>query len=176
MHLHRPKFPTRGQFIKFKRQVGSWLQEDFHVPTDRFTLAKVTARLKPDKYGRVYFNLRFQDDSEGGIYLARGHLTINEFIWDIIEEVDTEQNLHQVDGVAVTPDSLSQHSDPAIQLLGISPEQAWDHSPERLTEDEAFLWEDTPLRALSVQDMLGHSNIVQMRTRQKLQEKKTQTI
>ena len=55
----------------------------------------------------------------------------------------------------MTPDTLSPHSHPAILQLSISPEQAWDHSPERLAEDEAFLWEDTPLRALSVQDMLG---------------------
>ena len=159
VQLHRPKFPVRGQFIKYKRQVGSWLQEDFHILTHRFTLAQVTARLKPDKHGRVYFNIRFQDDSEGGIYLARGKITINEFIWDIIEEADMK-HLQQLDGVAMTPDTLSPHSHPAILQLSISTEQAWDHSPERLAEDEAFLWEDTPLRALSVQDMLGHINLV----------------
>ena len=107
VHLQRPKFPTRGQFIKFKRQLGSWLQEDFHVPTNRFTLAQVTARLKPDKHGRVYFNIRFQDGSEGGIYLARGDITINEFIWDIIEEADIEQHLPQLDGEAGR--SLNKH-------------------------------------------------------------------
>ena len=123
--------------------MGSWLEEDFHVPTSRFTLAQVTARLKPDRHGRVYFNIHFQDGSEGGIYLARGDITINEFIWDIIEEADIEQHLPQLDGEA-----------------GRSPEQPWDHSPERLADDEAFLWEDTPLRALSVQDMLGRHNIV----------------
>ena len=30
----------------------------------------------------------------------------------------------------------------------------WDHSPERLSEDGAFLWEETPLRALTATDIL----------------------
>ena len=118
--------------------MGSWLQEDFHVPTNRFTLAQVTARLKPDKHGRVYFNIRLQDGSECGIYLARGQIAVNEFIWDIIEEADIEQHLHPMDGEAVTPDSLSPYLDPE---LGKSLEQSWDHSPERLAGDEAFLWD-----------------------------------
>ena len=64
--------------------------------------------------------------------------------------------MNQVDGAMVTPESLTANSSPELtepDTLCHSPQPEWDHLPERLLEDEAFLWEDTPLRALSVEDI-----------------------
>ena len=159
LHLHRPKFPTKGQFIKFKRQEGSWLEKDFHIPTNMFTIAQIMSKSKADKYGRVWFNIRLLNNSEGGIYLARGKITINDLLWDIIGKGDIaqqEERMNQVDGAMVTPESLTANSSPELTEPDThchSPQPEWDHLPERLLEDEAFLWEDTPLRALSVEDI-----------------------
>ena len=64
--------------------------------------------------------------------------------------------MKQLDGAIITPASLTPNSSPENMNPGTSchsPQPEWDHSPERLLEDEAFLWEDTPLRALSVEDI-----------------------
>ena len=64
----------------------------------------------------------------------------------------------QIDGAMTTPDSTTLSSSPELpQPLQIvsCPSPEWDHSPERLMEDNAFLWEEEPLRALTVQDILS---------------------
>ena len=146
----RKRFPTKKQFIKFKRQAGSYADKDSHIPKDRFSFAQITAKGKADNRGRMYFNIRLPDDSEDGIYLACRNLRVNDLIWDIVEEADigVREAVEQVDGAMVTPESLTPESSPEC------PEPAWDHSPERLSEDGAFLWEETPLRALTATDIL----------------------
>ena len=98
----------------------------------------------------MYFNIRLTDNSEDGIYLASRNLRVNDLIWDIVEEADIGEReaVEQVDGAMVTPESLTPESSPDC------PEPLWDHSPERLSEDGAFLWEETPLRALTATDIL----------------------
>ena len=152
------KFPTKGKYIKFRRQTSSTIEQDFHIPTDRFTYAEVTDRLKPDKFGRVYFNIRFPNLRTDGIYLATKNLTRNDFIWDTIEKEEFLQHdpLRQIDGAMVTPESMTPDSSPNLQpfntIIPIS-NLEWDHSPERLTEDDAFLWEEEPLKALTARDI-----------------------
>ena len=158
VHLVRPKFPTKGKFIKFKRQNASRIAQDFYIPANKYSYAQITDKLKPDKFGRVYFNIRYPNNTTDGIYLARGDITTNDFIWDIIEEEEFLQQgeLAQIDGAIITPHSLTPDSSPQHPHLQIIPCSSpdWDHSPERLTEDNAFLWEDEPLRALTASDLL----------------------
>ena len=64
--------------------------------------------------------------------------------------------MKQLVGAMIIPPSLTPNSSPENTNPGTSchsPQPEWDHSPERLCEDEAFLWEDTPLRALSVENI-----------------------
>ena len=112
------RFPTKGKFIKFKRQVGSLIERDSHIPTDRYIYAQVTHTLKKDKFGRAYFNIQFPDLSTDGIYLAKGNLAPNDFIWDIVDEEEFYQ-LGQLDGATITPQSRTPNS---------SPEQPHDES------------------------------------------------
>ena len=77
--------------------------------------------------------------------------------WDIVEEEEFHSDLAQIDGAIITPESLTPNSSPEhlqpLQLVSC-PSPEWDHSPERLMEDNAFLWEVEPLRALTAQDIL----------------------
>ena len=161
------RFPTKGKYIKFRRQATSTIQQDFHIPTDRFLYAQITNKLKADKFGRVYFNIKFQNDLTDGIYLALKNLTKNDFIWDTVEEEEFRRQdpINQTDGAIITPESMTPSSSPTTEPM--NPEEAnqnlgsiamptlqWDHSPERLSEDNAFFWEEEPLRALTASDIL----------------------
>ena len=162
LHLDRPQFPTRGKFIKFKRQVGSQIDSDLFIPTDSYLFAKITHKFnKPDQFGRLYFNILRADNSKHGLFLARGDIGPNDLIWDIIKEEEFQQHqqhMVQIDGAMTTPESTTTSSSPelpqALQMVSC-PSPEWDHSPERLMEDNAFLWEEEPLRALTVQDILS---------------------
>ena len=145
------KLPTQGKYIKFKRQQVSQIDRDLYIPTARFLYAQITQTLKKDKFGRTYFNIRYPDHSTDGIYLARGELRPNDLIWAVVEEAEFFQHAHiqQHDGARATPESLTPNTSPE-QL----PNLEWDHSPERLTEDEAFLWEEEPLQALAALDIV----------------------
>lgn len=153
------KFPTKGKYIKFRRQADSTIEKDFHIPTTRFLYAQITNKLKADKFGRVYFNIKLTNNLTDGIYLALKNLTRNDFIWSIVKEEDflRQQRLNQLDGAAETPESITPGSSPTSepnQDLASIPNLDWDHSPERLTEDDAFLWEEAPLQALTASDIL----------------------
>ena len=54
----------------------------------------------------------------------------------------------------MTPESLTPNSSPELLPIQKTENLQWDHSPERLAEDGAFLWEEQPLRALEAQDIL----------------------
>ena len=133
------------------------VEQDFYIPTDRYLYAQITHSFKRDKFGRVFFNIRYPDNTTDGIYLARGDITTNDFLWDIVEEEEFHSDLAQIDGAIITPESLTPNSSPEhlqpLQLVSC-PSPEWDHSPERLMEDNAFLWEVEPLRALTAQDIL----------------------
>ena len=159
------KFPTRGKFIKFRRQAASTIEKDFHIPTNRFLYAQITNRLKADKFGRVYFNIKFPNNLTDGIYLALKNLTRNDFIWATVEEDEflSQIPIDQHDGATATPESMTPDSSPtlglttteeATQLQAFALNLEWDHSPERLSEDNAFFWEEDPLQALGVSDIL----------------------
>ena len=170
------KFPTRGKYIKFRRQAASTIEQDSHIPTDRFLYAQITNKLKADKFGRVYFNIRFPNNNTDGIYLTLKNLKRNDFIWDIVEQNEFLQQeeeeedilqhrpINQTDGVTITPESMTPDSSPTLTPLDIGINQIlvannnleWDHSPERLAEDNAFLWEDEPLNALTAADILKY--------------------
>ena len=153
------KLPTQGKYVKFKRQQVSQIDRDLYIPTERFLYAKITQTLKKDKFGRTYFNIRYPDHSTDGIYLARGELRPNDLIWEVVDEAEFFQHAHiqQNDGAQATPESLTPNTSPEqlppLLRADSDPNLEWDHSPERLTEDEAFLWEEKPLKALAAQDI-----------------------
>ena len=57
-----------------------------------WTLAKVTQRLKQDKYGRVYFNIEYESGAKGGVYLAMGQPGQRDLIWSRMSD-EEEQGL-----------------------------------------------------------------------------------
>ena len=107
------------------------------------------------------------DGTEDGIYLTMAPLRPNDFIWDITtaEEYTQEGVInHQLDGTAITPENLTPLSSPSAWQdcpldLSLSDEsQEWDHSPERLVEDEAILWETDFLTPLSAKEIGAKEN------------------
>ena len=115
--------------------------------------------MKPDRFGRTYFNILYIDGSEDGIFLTLPPLKSNDFPWHHILREQFDQaaaRLEQLDGTAITPDSLTPQSslENETNELSLSIEsQEWDHSPERLVEDEAILWESEPLQPLSAKQI-----------------------
>ena len=110
---HPNKLPSRGKYIKFKRQEENQIEQDQYIPTNMWTLAKITAKLKPDRFGRTYFNILYIDGSEDGIFLTLPPLKSNDFPWHHIlrEQFDhAAARLEQLDGTAITPDSLTPQS------------------------------------------------------------------
>ena len=106
-----------------------------------------------------YFNIRYADGEDAGIYLPRGGSgKYNDLIWEMSTE---EAFIHagadqvpQADGHIQTPESMTPDDSPDRQVLEERPESpAWDHSPERLAEDNVFLWEETPLVPLSAREI-----------------------
>ena len=79
------------------------------------------------------------------------------------EEFLRQDPINQIDGAIITPESMTPNSSPTTeplnpeepnQSLGPTPNLQWDHSPERLSEDNAFFWEEEPLQALTASDIL----------------------
>ena len=98
------KFPTKGKYIKFRRQAASTIEQDSHIPTDRFLYAQITNKLKADKFGCVYFNIRFPNNDTDGIYLTLKNLKRNDFIWDVdyannFDDVDKDDGVDNVDNI-----------------------------------------------------------------------------
>ena len=155
------KLPTRGKFIKFRRQNENIIPQDQYIPSDSWTLAKITAKLKMDRFGRTYFNLLYTDGAHDGIYLTMPPNTHNDFLWHFIQGEKFENDtiaLQQLDGATFTPDTLSPQYSLELNFqpneLSLSTDsQEWDHSPERLTEDDAILWEPEPLQPLSANEI-----------------------
>ena len=109
----------------------------------------------------IHKALMYINHSTDGIYLARGKLRPSELIWAVVDEAEFFQHAHiqQNDGAQATPESLTPNTSPEQlpSLIRTSSDSnlEWDHSPERLTEDEAFLWEEEPLKALAAQDIVN---------------------
>ena len=91
-----------------------------------------------------------------GIYLSKicGGTRVNDLIWTEISEIEYHQHhgrhlhpLNQLDGQAITPETLTPESNAEIDDRPPSP--AWDHLPDRLAEDGAVFWEEEPLQPLT---------------------------
>jgi hypothetical protein len=126
------------------------------VPADQWSFAQIIKSHKFDKYGRRWYDIRFDNKYVMGIYLSKicGGARVNDLIWMMISEEEYDEHhgrhlhpLEQVDGQVITPESLTPDSNADIDDRPPSP--AWDHLPDRLAEDGAILWEEEPLQPLS---------------------------
>jgi hypothetical protein len=126
------------------------------VPADQWSFAQIIKSHKFDKYGRRWYDIRFDNKYVMGIYLSKicGGARVNDLIWMMISEEQYDEHhgrhlhpLEQVDGQVITPESLTPDSNADIDDRPPSP--AWDHLPDRLAEDGAILWEEEPLQPLS---------------------------
>ena len=88
-----------------------------------------------------------------------------------VEAADVDQLDGGVTPDSLTPDTVSPESGadgdhrPSVALhrgVNVTPPSSpdWDHSPDRFVGDGAFLWEEEPLRALSVLDILREEQLV----------------
>ena len=152
-------FPTRDKFIRLRRHPNSTIERDSFLPCDTWVYAKILISLKMDKFGRKYFNIRYADGGDAGIYLPRGGSgKDNDLIWEMTTEEAFLQagadQVPQADGLIQTPESMTPDNSPDRQVEEERPESpAWDHSPERLAEDNVFIWEETPLVPLSAREI-----------------------
>ena len=153
-----PTFPTKDKFIKISRHEDNSIEEDSFIPPDGWIFAKILLTLKSDRYGRKYFNIRYASGEEAGVYLPKGGSgRRNDLIWEMATEEQFLQSmaagLVQTDGALITPESLSPISSPEVPNPDRPDSPLWDHSPERLTEDNVFLWEEKPLTPLDAKEI-----------------------
>ena len=151
-----PSLPTKNKYIKFRRHPDCTVAEDLRVPADQWSFAQIIKSHKFDKYGRRWYDIRFDNEYVMGIYLSKicGGTRVNDLIWMMISEEQYNEHhgrhhhpLEQVDGQVITPESLTPDSNADIDDRPPSP--AWDHLPDKLAEDGAVLWEEEPLHPLS---------------------------
>ena len=137
LQIDQSKFPKRGDFIRIKRKIENTSAEDDHIPTNNWTVVKITHRHK--SILPPYFNIEFEDGSSSGIYLIKGHPHPNNLIWSLCPE--ESYNFNQVDGPPDSPKSLTPASPLSPQPtftqqepyspVVLSPE--WDNSFTALT-------------------------------------------
>ena len=148
--------PTRNKFIKFRRHPDCTVAADLNVPANKWSFAQILRSHKFDKYGRRWYDIKFDNEYVMGIYLSKicGGTRVNDLIWTEISEIEYHQHhgrhlhpLEQLDGQAITPETLTPESNAEIDDRPPSP--AWDHLPDRLAEDGAVFWEEEPLQPLT---------------------------
>ena len=91
MELDRSRFPTRGRWFKMRRKRKNEYPEDQWMSAVTWMKAKVTQRLKMDRYGRVYFNIQYEDRSVGGTYLAMDNKGLRDPDWSLMNEEEERE-------------------------------------------------------------------------------------
>ena len=75
--------------MRRKRENG--FPEDQWMSAVTWMKAKVTQRLKMDRYGRVYFNIQYEDGSVGGTYLAMDNKGLRDPDWSLMNEEEERE-------------------------------------------------------------------------------------
>ena len=91
MELDRSRWPTKGHWIRMKRKPENDFPEDQWMSSEILMKVKIPHKLRAEKYGRMYFNIQYEDGTVGGIYLAMDDMGRRDPIWSLMREEEEQE-------------------------------------------------------------------------------------